>query len=196
VESLESHETRTGNVLFEFLQGHELVRRLGMPIEYKTCETFRDFVAYLGELEVEIGRTGHAPLLHVECHGDEVRGLEFANGSNLAWAELSTGLVRLNEASGFNLVAVFSACYGGHFLGHLSSINPAPCYAMIAPTETVEPSEILAAFRTFYSVLFARRDVGVAIAALARQRLSKGWWFGQHAELWFEKVTIGYVQNH
>ena len=144
----------------------------------------------------EVVETNLIPLLHVECHGDEPSGLEFANGSTISWTDLSSLLVELNKATRFNLVATFAACYGGHFLGELESTSPAPVYAMLAPTEAVDPAEILAGCRLFYSTLLKTREAGDAMDSLSNMKLSSGAWFAQHAERWFERVTIGYVENH
>lgn len=196
VESLEPTELKTGRVLAEYVRSLDSVRSSAFPVEYRTCQSVIEFRTLLHQLTDEIRTTNHIPLLHVECHGDAKEGLEFANGSALAWAELSSLLVEMNRATRFNLVATFAACYGGHFIGQLSSEEPSPVYAMVAPTETVDPGEVLAGSRLFYATLFSKRDAGVAVDALVDQKLSSGTWFAQHAERWFERVTLGYVENY
>lgn len=196
VESLESHEAKTGQYIASLIDTSDSARLLGLTVEYHTCEHAHDFTQYLTSLTIDVRATGRIPLLHVECHGDKTDGLEFANGSVLSWSNLSNLLVDLNKATRFNLVAVFSACYGGHFLSQLESVDPAPCYAMIAPTDVVNPSEIYACFRTFYATLFESNDAGVAVDAIMRMRLGEGEWFAQLAEFWYEQVIVGYVETH
>lgn len=196
VESLESHEVKTGKHVAELIEASDNARLMGLAVEYHTCEHAGEFIEFVRELTLDVSRTGRIPLLHIECHGDQTDGLEFQNGSVLSWPELSDLLVDLNRAAQFNLVAVFSACYGGHFLSRLDSIDPAPCYAMIAPTESVNPSEILAGFRTFYTTLFKTGDAGVAIDEIMQLDLQDGQWFGQQAELWYERIVIDYIEMH
>lgn len=196
IESLEEHEVRTGKTIASFVQALDGVKELGMPVEYLQCTHAKAFIEIIRGVITNSQSTGNIPLLHVECHGSESNGLEFSNGSTMSWGELSALLVDLNRATRFNLVTVFSACYGGYFLKRLDTIEPAPCFALIAPSETVQAHEILAAFRMFYSTLFATRDAGRAVAAVSRLRIESGYWFGQLSELWFETVTMGYVENH
>jgi hypothetical protein len=126
-----------------------------------------------------------------------VQGLEFANASTLSWTDLAHALKKLNIATQFNLVAVFSACFGGHFLGQMgSALEPAPCWCMVAPTETVDAGEILATFRSFYSALINTNDIGVAIQRISSINLSSGSWFAQTAEAWFEMLLDSYVKEH
>lgn len=196
IESLEPTEFHSGRALADYVTSLDFVRSHPFLIEYRTCENANEFRALLAKITREVVETNLIPLLHVECHGDAATGLEFANGSTVAWSELSSLLVELNKATRFNLVATFAACYGGHFLGELESTNPAPVYAMLAPTEAVDPAEIFAGSRLFYSTLFHTREAGDAIDALSNMKLSSGEWFAQHAERWFERVTLGYVENY
>lgn len=196
VESLESHELKTGAEVAELVNTSDDASRLRLAAEYCACDNAPEFIRIVSNLSLDVQSTGRVPLLHVECHGDQDEGLEFRNGSVLGWQELSSLLVDLNHATRFNLIAVFSACYGAHFLARMDSIDPAPCYAMIAPTDAVRDYEILSGFRTFYTTLFRERDAGVAIDAMMKLNLTEGKWFAELAEFWYERVTVGYVQMH
>ena len=154
------------------------------------------FEALVNALTLDVKSTGRIPLLHVECHGDKSSGLEFTNGSQLPWPDLSRLLVTLNEATRFNLVSVFCACYGAHFMEELGRIHPAPLYAMIAPTEGVYPDEILSGFRTLYSELFSSPDASSAVRAIMKLHLAQGTWYVHRAELWYERVVTQYVETH
>ena len=196
VESLEPHEVQTGAQIADFINAAEgSAASLGIAVEYRTCDNAPEFRAFLRSLTTHVRATGSIPLLHVECHGDENVGLEFCNGSVMSWLELSELLVELNRATRFNLVTVFSACYGAHFLSRVDSIDPAPCFAMIAPTAAVEPYELLAGFRTFYSTLLRSQDVAVAVGEILRLRLTEGVWFAHLAEFWYEEVAVRYVET-
>ena len=146
--------------------------------------------ALLKSLTLESRTTASIPLLHVECHGDKHEGLEFENGSLLTWSDLSAALVELNRATGLNLLAVFSACYGAYFLSRLSSVEPTPCYAMFAPTEEIDPAEILQTFRDFYRVLFESGDAGAAVGGALHGKDSSGQWLAQRADRLAEAISV------
>ncbi|NHB12177.1 hypothetical protein GWK53_37475 [Burkholderia cepacia] len=194
VQSLEEHEPPTGEHLRDAMVA--LNDQLGqrIPVEFRTCESFVGFREILDEL-TEAARCGQIPLLHVECHGDEHAGLIFENGSELSWQDLATILTLLNDASHYNLFAVFAACFGAHFLGQLNAFRTPPCFAIVAPTESVYPDEIEAAFKQFYRDLFNGWDAALAISRLRNRRLTSGRWFAETAERWFERVVMAYVET-
>jgi len=37
---------------------------------------------------------------------------------------------------------------------------------------------------------------GVAVDAVMRKELESGRWFAQQAELWYERVSVGYIETH
>jgi hypothetical protein len=196
VESLEPHERRTGEELTDFINQLVDAAAAGVRAEYRVCDNALEFKALVSSLAAEARQTGSVPILHVECHGGKNIGLEFRNSSVLSWDELSLTLLELNVATRFNLVAAFSACYGAHFLSQLDSVNPSPCYAMIAPTDSVFVYELLAGFKVFYSTFFSNRDAGTAVDALTQVDLSEGSWYSTLSEFWFERVIVGYIETH
>lgn len=196
IQSLEPHESKTGKNLSEFIVSVVLEYNLKIPVELINCENKFEFLEILGRLSTEAKTAGEKPLIHVECHGSIQEGLEFENGSTLTWPEVASSLLELNVACRFNLLAAFSACFGGHFLSQMEAVHPSPCWCMVAPTEKIDPGELLNGFRTFYSTLLQHTDVGIAVAELRKIRLSTGRWFGQVAELWFETIVIGYIERH
>lgn len=195
IQSLETGDAETGRALHEHITANERFVAARLPIEILNCGYAGQFLELIQKLTQE-ATTGNVPLLHVECHGDPKEGLEFQNGSTLHWEELASALLPLNRASRFNLLAVFSACFGAHFLGQMGAINPAPCWCLVAPTEKVSPGELMAGFRAFYSGLFNNGDMGAAVRAISKHRLSHGRWLWEPAELWFEKLVTSYVEIH
>lgn len=191
VQSLEPQETQTGRHLYEYISAELTGQSIGICL--CNCTNYVEFEKILDRLAENARLYGEIPILHVECHGCKNEGLEFENGSTLSWPRVAEKLLSLNVACGFNLLAVFSACFGGYFLGQIKAINPAPCWGMVAPTQTVDPAEIMNAFRTFYSTLLRTMNVGIAIREIAQTPLQKGYWFGKLAEYWFEELVIGYV---
>lgn len=193
VQSLEQHESQTGRMIADFLTSELESNEHLMQVEFKTCWSAKEFLEVLTTLEYE-ANTGEIPLLHVETHGSKEMGLEFENGSELSWDDLAKLLRRLNVATRFNLLALFSACWGGYFLGKMSAIQQAPCYAMVAPSEKLWPNEIYAGFTTFYRIFLKELDVASAVDAMRALPLQNGYWFGKPAEIWFERVLLDYVR--
>jgi hypothetical protein len=196
IQSLEPHEIETGRYLSEYVTSLiEQSERYNIPIQVISCSSAIGFLEALKELTRE-AESGEIPLLHVDCHGCPVDGLEFENSSTLSWKELSAALLPLNISSRFNLLAVFSACYGAYFLEQMQAIEPAPCWCLVAPTEKVDVSEVMGGFRVFYSALFSEHNMGPAITAISQCRLSHGRWLSKPAEQWFENLIIGYIKEH
>lgn len=197
VQSLEAEEAPTGQILSRYIEGINSDSHIVLPpVEFQTCFSALEFMHLVERLVLEATDQGEIPLLHVECHGDRIEGLEFENSSILAWADLAHALLPLNRATDFNLLAIFSACFGAYFIGKMGVIEPAPCYCLVAPTKEVDPGEIQAGFRVFYSNLLRHADIGSAVAAISRQRLTSGRWLATVAELWFETLIVGYIKAH
>ena len=196
IESLEAHEVKTGKILAELLKTLVCEHAPELKIEYRTCDNVSEFRQLLLELTSEATQQGHAPVLHIECHGSKSDGLEFANGSILSWPDLAAGLTELNVASQFNLLAVLSACFGGYLLGEITALAPAACWCVVAPTLTIDPAESMRGFRIFYTTLLSVGDAGKAAAELQKTALSEGDWFAQLAQLWFERLLLSYVESH
>lgn len=176
IQSLEREEVETGKILFEFLASLGTDNEsYDVPIEIISCGHAGQFLEILHQLTQD-ATAGTIPLLHVECHGDPLDGLEFENSSTLSWESVSEALRPLNIASKFNLLAVFSACFGAHFLGQMEAIQPSPCWCLVAPTERVDVAEVMGGFRAFYSALFNDNDMGSAVRAISQCRLSHGRW--------------------
>lgn len=195
VESLKSNEVKTGQITADFIRSLDSVAATGIPIEYHDCDGVRDFSELLKNLTGDATRTHNFPLLHVECHGDDLSGLYFRDKSSVSWSELSDLLVTLNKATRFNLISVFSACYGAYFLSRLSAVDPSPCYAMLAPTEAIWSPEILGTFREFYSELFNSMDAGRAMSTISNRTIQEGAWMPLLAESWYEDVVTNYVDQ-
>lgn len=196
IESLEDDEPRTGKVLADFLGPLDERAACGVGVAYMTCEHRVEFIEMIGGLIRAAVDEKACPVLHIECHGDEVHGLQFSNGSEMPWRELAEVLAALNRATGFNLLVVVSACYGGHLLSELVCGHPAPCLALIGPTDKVSPSDIMGGFMRFYRQLFASLNADQAVTALRSVPLASGEWFVEHAEAWYETLAVGYVKEH
>jgi hypothetical protein len=194
IESLPAGEVRTGGVLAETLRPIIDEHSPEIAVELLVVdgsEKFQNVLIALGKA----APTGHRPVLHVECHGSQAHGLVFADGSVLSWDAFGNLLTDLNVATQFNLLSVVSACFGAHLLGQFSPVRPAPAWCIIAPTEEVFSSELMAGFRQFYAELFATSDAGKATDTILRTTLSSGTWFAKLAEDWYEDVVVQFIEK-
>ena len=196
VQSLEPHEVQTGVALSEYVIG--LLQEYGYDIrvDLVRCSCALEFKEILQCLVEEATRSGAVPLLDVECHGDPKEGLIFENGSSMSWADVAAALLPLNRATRFNLLAIFSACFGAYFLQQMGVVKPAPCWCMVAPTESVDPGEVMRGIRAFYRPLIEAQNMDAAIFAVATSPLENGGWFCELAERWYETLIVSYIKNH
>lgn len=195
IQSLEPEEVQTGQILSDYISGLPGYMNYQPPITVINCKHANQFLEILQDLTQDAA-AGDIPLLHIECHGNIKDGLEFENSSTLSWDRLSAALIPLNIATRFNLLAVFSACFGAHFVSQIEPIEPSPCWCLVAPTERVGVDELLQGFRVFYSALINDNDMGAAVRSISNCRLSHGRWLSKPAELWFEQLVTGYVKTH
>jgi hypothetical protein len=196
VESLESHEVKTGRLLAYQLDEYVAEYAPALKVQYEVCNSGIEFRTLVDSLVKEAVDGQEVPVLHLECHGSASDGIEFANGSSMAWDDLAGTLNVLNIATSFNLLIVLAACYGGHLMGEISAIRPAPCWGVVAPTNTVDPSDILRGFRTYYKTLLETGDAGYAAEQLSDIPISNGKWFAQPAQTWFEKMVFEFLETH
>lgn len=194
IQSLETKEFQTGAELAKHLSFLTGQHGLNIPVTLTDCESRLDFIRLINQL-VDEAHLGEIPLLHVELHGDEESGLIFQNNSELPWAECSELLRKLNHATKYNLLTFFAACFGAYFLSHINVLKESPCYALVAPTETAFPDEVLSGCKLFYSKLFSTLDARDAVLAIHQQRLTDGYWFGYTAEAWFRRIVSRYAET-
>lgn len=193
IESLGPSDLKTGNMLKTSIDQYAAEFGLHLPVDYISCRTRQDILDELDQMVVKANMHGEIPIVHFECHGNSQRGLFCEDDSVVDWNDLKVYLTRINEATAFNLLAVFSACHGGHFLKKLSPLAPCPCWAMIGPTDEFDAADAMGGFRSFYRTAIETRDIGLAASALKGHSLSEGRWLIQHCEIWFEVVVKNYI---
>ena len=195
IESLDATEMQTGASLAEYIRGVGETNDLPITVELTSCGNSNNFREIFHKLTLD-AQSGEIPVVDDECHGHPAAGLLFADGSNMPWTEVAALSLKLNIACRFNLLVRYSACFGGYFLQEMGTITPSPCWCVIAPTESVNPAEIMRGLRLFYEALIRTLDIGKAIAQLQRETLTHGRWFAKAAEIWFQQLTIYYIEHH
>lgn len=197
LESLDSTEYKSGSKLCKFINSLKSIHP-GVPDAQLVEVAGKDaFVAAIATLIDEAESTGEGPILQIEMHGwEDKSGLAFSDGSELSWDALGTCLSDLNRATRFNLVICLATCYGAHFIEALRPSGPSPCFAMIGPTESMYPDELLKSFKSFYEKLLTERDASAALEALHQHQIKEGGFMNRTAEDWFFKISEGYLQTH
>lgn len=194
IESIAINEVQTGTHLADYIQGLNLQYSPGLQICKITSGS--ELTKHLLELEQE-AKAGAIPMIHFEMHGtSDARGLVSANLEVVPWSDISEILLRINLATRFNLVVFVAACNGGYFLEEMKLIAPTPCYALVAPTDEVDPSEIMRAARDFYRILLTTADATKAVSIIVNQRIGQGRWFAQWADIWYRTVAINYAKTY
>lgn len=196
IDSLEETEFQTGYELERFIRTEFEEHGLAVPVERYSVQWPNQFEALVRRLTAEATGHGARPLLHVETHGDPIDGLIFSEGGSLPWGRVSEMLIELNRATRFNLVSFFAACYGAYFAGELWVNRPAPCFALLAPEDEVDPGELYRGFRRLYHELALTHDMGRAAKLLTRQELAKGRWLNRTAASWFPEVLLAVARQH
>jgi hypothetical protein len=196
IESLGSRDMSTGRELAAYVSTLDSFVARGIPITLRNCQTASDLRCLFASLALDAALKGNCPLLHIECHGSASgNGLVLTNGDTVSWAELTPMLKALNIATKFNLLVFLAACNAFYFIEEMTSMHPSPVYALVAPSDEIDPGEVMRGTRVYYRILFDTGDAGVALRWLRAERLAAGRWFGKTAEEWFEEVIVNYVHS-
>ncbi len=172
IQSLTSNEVPTGKILGEFISTLDSFVEKNISFEIQNCLTKDSLIRLLRTYIQEANENDSYPILHFECHGMAYgEGLALANDENISWAELASLLIELNIACGFNLFVFFAACDAAYFIEEMNAINPSPVYAIVAPSDTVNPGEVMRGGRIYYSTLFSTTNAGDAPPRHNRCRL-------------------------
>ena len=77
------------------------------------------------------------------------------------------------------------------------SLNrPAPCFAMIGPSDELDPGEVLASYRSMYKAMLTTLDAAHVVAAMGSTRIAQGEVVLMTAQYWFELLMMEYLEKH
>ncbi|MGV8893903.1 MAG: hypothetical protein ACOH2K_13365 [Burkholderiaceae bacterium] len=149
VEWLPDGEQRTGSLLHEWMKE----RRPGWSA-YSLCKTKQDVLSAI-EYDTNLARqSGMVPVLHLEAHGYDDRGLAGPDGSGgtelLSWDELTEPLQTLNLVTHCNLIVFVAACTGFAGINVFYKGPRAPAVALVGPDAIVSADKLLAGTKEFY----------------------------------------------
>jgi hypothetical protein len=166
VESLGDGESQTGRHLRENLQDLLIAREMRVRIVLRRVANRSELFTVLDELCASVLATGLNPILDIECHGDDNRGLLLADQTFIPWGAMKSKLEAINLASRCNLVLVLGCCYGAYFGREARLYERAAFCAYIAPTDIIKVDVLEPGLHAFYAELFTSLDIGNAINAM------------------------------
>lgn len=197
IQALDPGEFESGTELGKYIDGLRADHPTVPQVELINLKGREEFLQAIDKLVTDADRNDDCPILQIEMHGwEDKTGLAFPDDSSLSWLELAAPLARLNKATGFNLLVCMSACFGGHSLSFVRPNNPSPCFALIGPTHSVNPAELLGSFRNLYRELLTKLDADAALEKLHSHGLKEGGFLTITADDWFFKLTDGYLRTH
>lgn len=165
MQSLEPQEFQTGTQLAEYVNMLASDAQWPISIDQYSAPDFEGFRQALEHL-LEQAENGELPWLHIDAHGSDDYGLHFADGTSMLWSELCERLALINAATRFRLFVFVSTCYGAAIVTGMSTISPAPCLALIGPTQVVDPGELYNRCMTFYRSIVGEQDIGRLLTLL------------------------------
>lgn len=165
IESLAEGELKTGTRLFEDQLMHLDSKVENLSAEIFPVEDADAFIRCLRAISERIPKEAIAPIIHLECHGDE-GGLMLADGSHLPWNRFRNELIKINFASRLNTLVVVGACDGANLISTATQIDGAPFFGVIGVQEEIKAGDLVRRFRDFYSTFFETKDGDKAMEAL------------------------------
>ena len=124
------------------------------------------FFQFLEEVYYRI-EAGLKPLIHIDMHGCERRGLEIGeNGDYVDWQYVVDALRILNEKLNNQLIVLITACHGLHAILPINFQNSAPFLCIFAPEEEITFADIEDKVPQFYSELFSTGSLDSALEKL------------------------------
>lgn len=164
IQALPDGERPTAHQLYDGVLLPISYQNQSVHVAFERLSSAAEFLKYLTEIGMDVGKAGRKPILHIEAHGCK-RGLVMPNGDLVPWAIMAELLTEINRLTKFNLLLVLGACSGAHFVETLLPTKPAPVWALIGPQENVIDSDLLDSYRVFYGELLNHFDGTKALQA-------------------------------
>lgn len=125
----------------------------GLPVFHQETSGVGDFLVFLEDVFSGCKYKYHRPVLHVECHGCEKRGLRFVDGY-LSWSLFGKKLRDINFATKNNLIVTMATCYGlNAYWESLRYDRLCPAWYVMAPQRKAKSGDLSDFFGKFYGVL-------------------------------------------
>jgi len=162
IESLKPDDSKTGDWLYHRVIESWARRNSPFYTRFYQVASRQEFLGVLDVLRAELFKNGHAPILHIDAHGDTT-GLELGDGDHLQWEELRGRLTEMNLLSQINLLVVMAMCADWHLSRLLMPMDRSPVWGVIGPTEDVKAGPLRESMEVFYSTLLSTMDARRAL---------------------------------
>lgn len=156
----------TGEETYRELETLIPASRSRMEAVFHRVSSRAGFIEHLGRIEEDFRVSRKVPLLQIETHGDNDRGIGLSEKDGLTWPELMEALTPLNLATGVRLFVVLAACHGAWGIKMAQPMRRAPFLALLGPNRRVYPGEVVRGMRAFYRGLFEHKDGSRAMQML------------------------------
>ncbi len=195
IESLREVDGRTGEKLAQEVADGLAAHGVQLAVQVLRCPGAEGFRQIMGRLAEEAARGEHHPLIHIECHGEDVLGLEFTDGSMVSWLELADLMTPINVATELGLIVSVAACFGIGAVTGLDVTKPAPCFALIGPSKRIWSNEMFDALKDFYLDLMVRTTTAEAVRRISEVPLENGGYVVLTVRQWFREVLLLYLRE-
>lgn len=195
IESLREIDGRTGEMLAQDVANGLAAHGVQLAVQVLRCSGANGFRQIMAHLAEEATREEHHPLIHIECHGDDVAGLELSDGSMVSWLELADLMTPINVATELGLIVSVAACFGISAIMGVNMTKPAPCFALIGPSEGIWSSEMFDALKDFYLNLMVRTTTEEAVRQISEVRLENGGYLVLTVRQLFREVMLLYLRE-
>jgi hypothetical protein len=148
IESLPTHEKKTGNMLFDHIQA------LGREATYLPVETVVQFTGAIQEVERMCRSLGKRAALHFEIHGNE-DGFGLSGGEFVQWARVKQDIINLNFQLKNHLLVSMAVCEGTWLLSIMRATRTSPFNCLVSSQAVIYEQDIERGFPAFYDALFA-----------------------------------------
>ena len=104
------------------------------------------------------------PLVHIEMHGDEEKGLSLRMGDYVSWPKVIEDLTRINVESQNNLIVTMAVCYSTMNAFSISMVQkPAPYLFSVTTKKKVLGRDTYQMFSVFFKELIETKELYSAL---------------------------------
>ena len=138
------------------------------------------------------------PLVHIEMHGDEEKGLSLRLGDYVSWTKVIEDLTRINVESQNNLIVTMAVCYSTMNAFSISMVKrPAPYLFSVTTKKTVLGRDTYQMFTVFFKELIETKELYTALKKVEKEHPELAKQFDILAvPFMFENVFKAYAESY
>lgn len=168
-----------------------IAQQIGFGFQKIDVGSAAELESLLQELSAYARERNMRPLLHLDMHGNQDKGLLLNNGSEYcSWDRLSVLLREINLHTRNNLCVVGSTCFGLRAIMPIKLDEATPFFLLLAPEQEVKTGFLEKSMALFYRELF---ESGSIDGAYSRYLSDKFKYF--HCEKMLFIVIARYIKE-